>query len=139
MQVQFTPWDGMLGVVLSLWCLVGLPVFVSLVMALLAGLEHRENGWKHLFALPIQPWTIYLAKLLTGSMLLCLSSLVLTVGMIGEGLVILTFRPDLGLTQPIPLGLILFRSSSFTVAAMLMLTVLTWVAKHHVGARRPAR
>src|SRR5215472_16182717 len=47
-------WDSlMLDLVLFLWCLIGLPLFVSLETALLAGLEHRENTWKHLFALPI--------------------------------------------------------------------------------------
>jgi lantibiotic transport system permease protein len=128
LEDQFTPWDGMLGVVLSLWCLVGLPVFVSLTAALLAGLEHRENGWKHLFALPIERWTIYAAKLLTGGMLLCVSSVVLTVGTVGEGLLVLALRPDLGLTLPVPLGTILLRSSSFTIAAILMLALVTWVA-----------
>jgi hypothetical protein len=62
-KTQFDPdqpngWDSlMLDLVLFLWCLVGLPLFVSLEAALLAGLEHRENTWKHLFALPIQRWT----------------------------------------------------------------------------------
>lgn len=128
LQDQFTPWDGMLGVVLSLWCLVGLPVFISLATSLLAGLEHRENGWKHLFALPIRRWAIYIAKVLTGCLLLCLSSLVLTVGMVGEGLIVLAFRSDLGLTWPVPLSLILLRSASITVATGLMLALLTWVA-----------
>jgi ABC-2 type transport system permease protein len=45
-----------------------------------------------------------------------------------EGLVILTLRPDLGLTQPIPWVLILLRSFSFVPAALLMLAVQTWVA-----------
>src|SRR5919202_5118550 len=62
---QFDPdqpnsWDSlMLDLVLFLWCLVALPLFVALETALLAGLEHRENTWKHLFALPIQRWTMY--------------------------------------------------------------------------------
>jgi len=35
---------------------VRLPLFVPLETALEAGLEHRENTWKHLFALPIHRW-----------------------------------------------------------------------------------
>jgi hypothetical protein len=122
-------WDSlMLDLVLFLWCLVGLPLFVSLETALLAGLEHRENTWKHLFALPIPRWTIYTAKLLVGVGLLCLSSLVLAVGTGLEGGIILALRPDLGLTRPIPWGLLLLRSFAFAPTVLLMLAVQTWVA-----------
>jgi ABC-2 type transport system permease protein len=126
---QPNSWESlMLDLVLFLWCLVGLPPFVALETALLAGLEHRENAWKHLFALPIPRWTIYVPKLLVAFTLVCLSSLVLALGTGLEGLVILTLRPDLGLTQPVPWGLILLRSFSFVPAVLLMLAVQTWVA-----------
>lgn len=125
---QATPWDGMMGIVLTLWCLVGLPLFVALVTALLAGLEHREHVWRRLFALPIPRWTIYMAKLLVGCGLLCLSSCVLTVGVALEGVLIHTLRPDLGLTLPIPWDLVLLRTLSLTGASLLLLAVQTWVA-----------
>lgn len=122
-------WNSlMLDLVLFLWCLVGLPLFVSLETALLAALEHRENTWKHLFALPISRWTIYVAKLLIGFSLVCISSLVLAVGTGIEGWIILAFRPDLGLTQRIPWHLIFLRSFSIVPAVLLMLAVQTWVA-----------
>jgi ABC-2 type transport system permease protein len=124
-----TPWDSlMLNLVLLLWCLIGLPLFVTLETALLAGLEHRENTWKSLFALPVERWTIYVAKLLVGAGLVCLSTLVIAVGIGLEGLILLTLRPALGLAQPIPWGVIILRSSSFTVAALLLLAVQAWVA-----------
>jgi len=125
---QVSPWDGMTGVTLSLWCLVGLPLFVALMTALLAGLEHREHAWRRLFALPIPRWTIYVSKLLVGGSLLCLSSCILIVGMALEGLLIHTLRPDLRLTLPIPWDLLLLRTLSFTVASTLLLAVQTWVA-----------
>ena len=122
-------WDSlMLDLVLFLWCLVGLPLFVSLETALLAALEHRENAWKHLFALPIPRWSIYAPKLLVGFGLVCISSLVLAVGIGLEGMLLLKVRPDLGLTWPIPWGLILLRSFAFVPTVLLMLAVQTWVA-----------
>ncbi len=122
-------WDSlMLDLVLFLWCLVGLPLFVSLEAALLAGLEHRENTWKHLFALPAPRWTIYVAKLLVGAGLLGVSSLVLAIGTGLEGAIILVFRPDFGLNPVIPWAPILVRSFSFVPAVSLMLAVETWVA-----------
>jgi ABC-2 type transport system permease protein len=123
------PWDAfMLDLVLFLWCLIALPLFVSLEAALLAGLEHRENTWKHLFALPIPRWTIYVPKLLVGFVLVCLSSLVLALGIGLEGQILLMLRPDLGLTRPIPWAVIFVRSFSFTPTVLLMLAVQTWVA-----------
>jgi lantibiotic transport system permease protein len=107
---------------------VGLAPFVALETALLAGLEHRENTWKHLFALPIRRWTIYVPKILVAFALVCVSSLVLAVGTALEGEVLLSVRPDLGLTQPIPWSLILLRSFSFVPAVLLVLALQTWVA-----------
>jgi len=118
----------MLDLVLFLWCLVGLPPFVALETALLAELEHRENTWKHLFALPVQRWIIYVAKLLVGFGLVCLSSFMLAAGTGLEGWIILCFRPDLGLTQPIPWNLIFLRSFAFVPVALLMLALQAWVA-----------
>jgi hypothetical protein len=123
------PWDTvMLNFVLFLWCIVALGPFVALETALLAGLEHRENGWKHLFALPVSRWSIYAAKLVVAAGLVVLSSLVLDLGFAAEGFVIVTFRPDLGLTLPIPWSSLLARSIEFTLAAALALAIQSWVA-----------
>ena len=32
--------------------------------ALIAGLDHSENQWKNILALPVPRWTIYIGKLL---------------------------------------------------------------------------
>jgi ABC-2 type transport system permease protein len=122
-------WDSlMLDLTLVLWCFVALPLFIALETALLAGVEHRENAWKHLFTLPIQRWTIYLAKLLVALGLVCLTSLELAVGIGLQGWIILTLRPDLGLTKPVPWDLIWWRTFAFLPAVPLMLAVQTWVA-----------
>jgi ABC-2 type transport system permease protein len=118
----------MLDLTLVLWCFVMLPLFVSLETALLAGVEHREGNWKHLFALPIPRWTIYAAKLLVAFGLVCLTSLEIAVGVGLQGWIILKVRPDLGLTYPIPWGLIWWRSFAIVPSVLLMLAVQTWLA-----------
>lgn len=95
---------------------------------LLAGLEHRENSWKHLCALPIGRWSIYVAKLLIASGLVALSTVVLATGVGIEGLLLHTLRPDLGLTLPIPWSTIFGRSVVYCAAALLLVAVQTWVA-----------
>jgi ABC-2 type transport system permease protein len=123
------PWDSlMLNLVLFLWCLLGLPLFIALETALLAGLEHRENTWKHLFALAIPRWSIYAAKLAVGFLLVCLSSVVVGLGIAVEGMTLYALRPDQGLAPPIPWADIFVRTFSLTLAALLVLALQTWVA-----------
>jgi hypothetical protein len=122
-------WDTlMLDQTLVLWCFVLLPLFVALEAALLAGLEHRENTWKHLFALPVRRWTIYVSKLVVGMALVFLSSLVLAVGTAFQGWLLVKFRPDLGVTYPIPWNLIILRNFGFVPVVFLLLAIQLWVA-----------
>jgi lantibiotic transport system permease protein len=95
---QPNSWDSlMLDLVLFVWCLVGLAPFISLETALRAGLEHRENAWKHLFALSIPDWTIYVPKLLV-AFALVLVRLVPTSGLSAE---LLAFVADACVPAPI--------------------------------------
>ena len=120
-------WDTlMLDQTLVLWCFVLLPLFIALEAALLAGLEHRENTWKQMFALPVRRWTIYVSKLIVGMALVCLSSLVLAAGTAFQGWLLVTFRPDLGVTYPIPWNLILLRNFGFVPVVLLLFAVQLW-------------
>lgn len=122
-------WDTlMLDQTLVLWCFVLLPLFVTLEAALLAGIEHRENNWKHLFALPVHRWTIYGSKLIVGMALVCVSSLVLAIGTAFQGWLLVEFRPDLGVTYPIPWDLIILRNFGFVPVVFLLLAIQLWVA-----------
>jgi ABC-2 type transport system permease protein len=124
-----SPWDTLvLNFVFFLWCLVGLPLFVALETALLAGLEHQENTWKHLFALPVPRWSIYGAKLLVGALLIVISSVTICIGVVVEGLTLHMLRPDLGLDLPVPWATIIQYTVTFTLAALLILALQTWVA-----------
>ena len=112
---QAGPWNSLtINFVFFLWCLVALPLLVALETALLAGVEHRENSWKHLFALPVPRWSLYTAKLVVASLLLAVSSLVLAIGVGLEGQVLDAVHPVLGLAPPVPWGPI------FSAAATLL-------------------
>jgi ABC-2 type transport system permease protein len=126
---QTGPWNSFtINFVFFLWCLVALPLLVALETALLAGVEHRENAWKHLFALPVPRWSLYAAKLVVGTLLLAASSVTLAVGVGLEGLALNALRPTLGLSPPVPWGPILSAATAFSVAALCELAIQTWVA-----------
>jgi len=122
-------WDTlMLDQTLVLWCFVLLPLFVTLEAALLAGIEHRENSWKHLYALPIPRWTIFASKLIVGFALVVISSVVLALGTVVQGWILVTFRSDFGLPPAIPWDLIVLRNFGFLPAVPFMLAIQIWVA-----------
>ena len=111
-----------------LWCILALPLLVTLEVALLAGMEHGQRHWKDLFALPLPRWQVYGAKLLTAAALLALSLLVLGVGLGVLGSVLNVLRPNLGLAPPVPWLDILRGVSTMFGATLLLLTLLSWVA-----------
>ena len=73
LQMTFMDWDKrppMTGqeawtmyaqAVLALWSILMLPLFLTLEAALLAGLEHGNQQWLHLLALPLPRGAHYLA------------------------------------------------------------------------------
>jgi len=124
-----SPWDGLVvNFTFFLWCILALPLLITLEASLLAGLEHGQKHWKDLFALPIPRWSVYYAKLVTGGLLVALSLLVLAVGLGAEGLILNTVRPSLGLAPPVP-WLDIFTDVARTFAAsLLLLALITWIA-----------
>ena len=64
---------------LTLWAFLMLPLFVTLESALLAGLEHANQQWRHLLALPVPKGVHYLAKQLALMALLALAMALLFV------------------------------------------------------------
>ena len=123
------PWDALVvNFTYFLWCILALPLLITLEAALLAGLEHSEHHWKDLFALPIPRWSVYAAKLLTAALLIALSLLVLAVGLGILGTLLNGIRPSLGLTPPVPWLDIFSGVAKMFGASLLLLALTTWVA-----------
>jgi ABC-2 type transport system permease protein len=121
-------WPALFGNVLGIWGILMLPMFVALEAALLGSLEHGEQHWKRLYALPLPRWTFYAAKLLVCLGLVGLSSLVLAAGAIGTGLALRALQPGTGLDGAPSWGLMLAHASLVYVTAWLMLAIQTWVS-----------
>jgi hypothetical protein len=110
------------------WGFLMVPLFVTLQTALLSGLEHRSDQWKHLYALPLPRWTVYAAKQLAGMALIGLSM----VGLVGfsvlAGLVLRVLKPGIGLDIAIPWELFLRYGMMVYLASWLIISLHTWVA-----------
>ena len=104
------------------------PLFVALETALLGGLEHRSDQWKHLYALPLPRWTVYAAKQLAGMALIALSMAGLVGFSVLAGLVLRMLMPDVGFDAAIPWDLFLKYGVMVYLASWLIISLHTWVA-----------
>ena len=111
-----------------LWSFLMLPLLVTLQSALLAGLEHNDNQWKHLLALPVPRRVHYLAKLLvlTGLVLAAFVVLLLLIPVGGWLLVLL--KPAFGLHGLPPWPALVKSAAACFAASWLIVTLQTWIA-----------
>ena len=122
------PWPWLARRTLGFWALLMHPLFVALETALLASLEHRNNHWKHLFALPVPRWAIYVAKQITGMALIGLSLVALSAFTVAAGFVLRFIRPGLHFGNDVPWQQILGQSGRIFLASWLIISLHTWVA-----------
>lgn len=109
------------------WTFLALSLFITLETALLAGLEHSQNNWKHLFALPIPRSMIYAAKQTAGLILVGISFLAL-VGFIFLMEIGLAFiKPDLGFNLNFPWFAILRHAALAYAGSLILIVIHTWV------------
>ena len=130
-QAPFTPeeaWSRYGLGVLTLWAFLMMPLFVTLQSALLAGLEHGNHQWKHLFALPLPKGVHYLSKLVALTGMLGLAMLVLFAMIPLGGWMLSTLQPRLGIAGAPPLGTIARDLSAIFAAGLLIVALHTWIA-----------
>lgn len=122
------PWIWLCQSNLVMWSLIMLPLFITLETALLANMEHNNNTWKKLFALPVPRWMIIFAKQVTAVMLTALSMLFhwgLTLLM---GFSLQAIDPGFGLGGSPPWVSLLVYSGLVFLASWLAVVINTWVA-----------
>jgi len=103
---------------------------VAVVTAQLAGLEHANNRWKYLFALPISRKAIYSAKAIVSIGLFGVSSLTILVTLIVTGLLLNLLKPGLGFDATIPWGDLFAVILLNYAASWLLIAIHTWAAHH---------
>lgn len=59
-----------------------LPLIITVVLAMMARMEHSQNSWKQFLSMPVERGKVYLAKLLVGMEIILYSHVLLYLGMI---------------------------------------------------------
>jgi hypothetical protein len=112
----------------GIWAFLMLPLFVTPESALLADIEHGNQQWKHLLALPLPRYAHYFAKVLALCTLVVLATAVLALALIpSAGLVLAAFGVG-GLAGVGPFAHMLELGAKTFAAAMLIVALHTWVA-----------
>jgi len=121
-------WASYTRQTMFLWAVFMLPFFVTLETALLANLEHANQQWKHLYALPIRRGAIYAAKQLSGMMIIGLSMAALSAYTGLSGLALRLIAPGLGFEEPVPWADILRYAGLAYLSSWLIIAIHTWIA-----------
>jgi ABC-type multidrug transport system ATPase subunit len=109
------------------WGILLLPLTAALLAALLAGVEHREDNWKLLFALPVSRYAVYWAKITAAEMLLALSHAVLWAGLLTAGMLLHLALPSVPYSAP-PWMALAGRLGGMWAASGLLISIQMWVS-----------
>lgn len=121
-------WQAFMQATLVLWAFLMLPLLVTLQAALLAGLEHQGQQWKHLLALAPPRHVHYLAKLIALLAMLGLSQLAMFALVPLGGAVLMLAKPGFGLAGSPPWTTLGATLAAIFGATVLLAALHTWIA-----------
>ncbi|WP_257349895.1 ABC transporter permease [Pseudalkalibacillus decolorationis] len=104
------------------------PLLITIILSIIARIEHHHDGWKQLFSLPVERENVYFSKLLIGFALIIYSVIVYTVGLIIAGI-------SVGADSSIPYDMIVQRPFLVIVASLPIIAIQFYVSMRfsHVG------
>ncbi|SFI69882.1 MULTISPECIES: ABC transporter permease [unclassified Bacillus (in: firmicutes)] len=104
------------------------PVSIAVIMVMITRIEHSNNGWKQLLAMPVKRENVYFSKLLMGSMITLYSVLIFSIGTITVGI-------ELGLKDTIPYDLLVCKSLIVFIASLPIIAIQFYISFRfsHIG------
>jgi lantibiotic transport system permease protein len=124
-QIDFTQWAI---IQCSFWSILMLPLFITLQSALLAGVEHSNQQWKNLLALPIPKSVHFISKWLILWLMNALSTLLLMLLIPTSGFLLDAASGTIELTGPVPWAKLALLSLQLCITSSLMLGIQTFIA-----------
>lgn len=115
---------------IALWAYLVFPLLVALQAAAINNIEHAVDGWKRVFALPVQAPKVFLAKFLILLCLMLASSLILAAGLAGSAWVAARLFTDLPAFDPELASFAFLRVMACVAGGGLMIALhftLSWV------------
>ncbi|MFK0525473.1 ABC transporter permease [Paenibacillus illinoisensis] len=116
-------WNGLLENVV-VFVPLALMLGATILSSMIANVEHEQGSWKQLLAMPIPRPAVYLAKFLLACILLVISCLLLTAGIVILGLVFGFNAGDIPWIQAFKLGLLPLAGALPVLSIELWLTMV---------------
>jgi lantibiotic transport system permease protein len=124
-QIDFAQWAM---IQCSFWSILMLPLFITLQSALLAGVEHSNQQWKNLLALPIPKPVHFISKWLILWLMNALATLVLMLMIPASGFLLDAASDTIELTGKVPVAKLALLSLQLCITSSLMLGIQTLIA-----------
>jgi len=104
------------------------PMLIMIITAMIARVEHSNNGWKKLLTLPITRKNVYLSKLFLACGILLYNTAILSIDIIIAGI-------SLGGEGPIPFNIIILRPMLAFVSALPIIAIQFYlsISFKHIG------
>lgn len=83
-----TEWEILYEQCIIMYPTLLLPLVITILIALMARIEHSQNGWKQLLALPVSRTQVYSAKLIMACIVVLINLSVLSISTLVGGMVI---------------------------------------------------
>lgn len=112
----------------GIYTILLMPIFIALLTSLTNGIEHKSNGWKHLYSLPLPKSTIYIAKATTVLGLVLLSNVVFVLAYLAGGMFLSFVRPDLGFEHMAGLDVVFIASLKLFLATFVIIALQFWLS-----------
>jgi hypothetical protein len=113
--------------ILTIWTIIVFPLYAALAAALLSSIEHQNETWKHLLALPVHRATYFIAKWIAGTGLLFISSVVLVTGVLATAEILHLLRPVWS-SSSLPVTMIFRGAIRSCLAAGLLFSIQMWIS-----------
>ena len=121
-------WDSLQRNAFTVWAILMLPMYIALQSSLLAAIEHGEDRWRNLLALPVPRWALYAVKLAIPCAMVFVSSAALNLGALGAGSLLEWLKPELRFPAPLPWGAA-WNYTLYTMgSALFIITLQQWVS-----------
>jgi hypothetical protein len=120
---DYNAWQGALDNSLTLWAVLFLPLYAALQSTLLAQLEHANQQWKYLYALPVPRAAYFAAKWAMVILVVAVTNILLEMFILAGGQVMQLIQPVWGYDAPIPWGSFAEAYAAITLAGSFIVSL----------------
>lgn len=117
------PWIKLIGNATNIYTILMLPLLITLIAFIVNNVEHRANGWKHMFALPVSRGGVYSGKIVVAAGLLFLSLVIFNLLLILSGKLLASIHPEIKFGQFTLTGAVILTGLKVFLASFLILMI----------------